>query len=141
MKLTGKRSAGNPHATFDEAEVGNVLITLSGAPVHYLLGGYCLGCFTGFQHYIYFYLFIPDGVRNRYCRRFGYFRVLHDRVFYLYGRDILSAAPDDILGTTYKEQISLTIKVSDIAGMDPPVPVNCRSFLRVVPVSQRHAWP
>jgi len=33
MKLTGKRSAGNPHATFDEAEVGNVLITLSGAPV------------------------------------------------------------------------------------------------------------
>jgi hypothetical protein len=33
MKLTGKRSAGNPHATFDEAEAGNVLITLSGAPV------------------------------------------------------------------------------------------------------------
>jgi hypothetical protein len=33
MKLTGKRSAGNPHATFDEAEAGNVLKTLSGAPV------------------------------------------------------------------------------------------------------------
>ena len=33
MKLTGKRSAGNPHATFDVAGTGNVPIVLSGAPV------------------------------------------------------------------------------------------------------------
>jgi len=33
MKLTGKRSAGNPHATFDVAGAGNVLIRCSGAPV------------------------------------------------------------------------------------------------------------
>lgn len=32
-KLTGKRSAGNPHATFDVAGAGNVPIVLGGAPV------------------------------------------------------------------------------------------------------------
>jgi len=32
-KLTRKRSAGNPHAAFDEAGAGNVLEDFSGAPV------------------------------------------------------------------------------------------------------------
>jgi len=33
MKLTRKRSAGNPHAAFDVAGAGNVLEDFSGAPV------------------------------------------------------------------------------------------------------------
>jgi len=32
-KLSRKRSAGNPHAAFDVAGAGNVLVDFSGAPV------------------------------------------------------------------------------------------------------------